>query len=295
MRIPRSLAVALIAGILAVVISWVPKVGQTAATQLQITETTSVELPGFIRSLGNLFGGGIRKAAAPTTETKTIALNRSRVDHADGTSSIVQCDLQRMVYIDNKAKTYYVIPFDTNAKQIISVMKTMSAPRGTQTHGSGDISVTVNETADAQTKVIAGQTAHHVVDDMSMRWTGTGDCANLSMSTHVDEWYTNNPVRLYCPLAMVPMKAAQQQMPRGAQGQCMSKFRVQSNVFGHPASRYPLDETMTMNLGSPNGGQSMSMGGVHTVVTQFATQPYDASLFDAPRGYTKVTAPSMGQ
>jgi len=290
---PRSLRFALAAGGLAVLIVLSTNAARTSPTQLRVSETTTVQMPGIVKALGGLFGGAMKQATAPQTETRVLSVNRSREDLADGSTQIVQCDLQRTIYVKNDTKQYYVVPFDAMVKQMVAasklVSKKMMTPSGSQVNGTGSMQVSLNETPDSQTKIIAGQTAHHVIQDVNIKFTGTGDCANFSTQMHNDLWYTSNPLRGYCPL--VPKISRQQaaQVRQGMHTQCMQQMNVAARTQGHPADRYPLDETLTMSM---NG---MALGGTHTVVNTLQTEPYNPSLFDVPAGYTQVPLPTSPQ
>jgi len=280
--IPRSLTIALIAGVATVFVASVPLAADTAGTQIVVNETITTQIPVLFL----LFGGGA--AARPVAATQTYSLKRSRVDDSDGTSTIQECDLQRTIYLDNKAKQYAIVPFSDYMKALaLASQQVQPAITPTTSPGpsTGGLKVTLNEQTDTQTKVIAGQTTHHVIQEVQIDKTGTGDCNSMNISMHNDVWYATNPLPGYCPLPPVQNKAAAQLSAKHIQGRCMQQLRASANVKGDLKTRFPLDETLKMSLGS------IGMGGSHTYVTSIATQPLNPSLFEIPTGYTQATPP----
>lgn len=289
----RFLTFALTAGFIAVFAAALPMLATGAmapATQIQYVTSTRVDLPGIVK----MFMHG----AGSTSETKTVSSIRTRDDNGD-TSTIVACDLKRVIHLDNKAKTYYSLTFDEMVQQMLAVQKAMASKvRGMQTpppsgtmppiKGSGDITLSVSDQPDGQTKTILGMTAHHDVETLSVKGTGTGDCASFSGSMTTEQWYIPNELpTLACSLPMPPALA---NMPRPgappnpmAGNPCMSKFNVEAHAKSH-ADRFALQESVTMNLG---GGHFTT----HTDITSYTKMPYDPKFFDVPAGYTQIQPP----
>jgi hypothetical protein len=293
----RLLPLALSAGIVAVVAAAIPFFASGAsapATQIQYTTQTHTDFPGMGVMKLFIHGGGA------TTTTRTLATNRSRDD--DGTlSTIMQCDLKRMIHLDNNAKTYYVLTFDELTAQMAAVQKAMANTAHTTVtpppasaapiEGSGGITISLNEQADSQTQTILGMTAHHVVTTMSMKGTGTGDCANFSMTMKTDEWYIPNELPALCKIPMPsgttsapnPQTAAQNPL---AGNPCLQKNKAEIDAKAHTGDRFALKQASTMTVSSAPGITT------HVDITQYQKMPYDPAFFDVPAGYTQVQAPA---
>lgn len=256
-------------------------------TQLRVTQTTTTEMPAFLKNFGNLFGtGSARQSAQPRAQTTIYSRLRSRQDHTDGTSLIVQCDLQRSLVVDPATKTYYAVSFDDAARSFVAMISGIQktfAPLMPQIHGSSTVKVTAKEQPDDKTRLIAGQKAHHVIQTVTLHITGTGDCPSGTMQVTSDEWYADNPLDAYCPLVPMQNPAALQNavqaLPMAA---CMGNIRAAADAKLASAKRFPLDQTTELG----------PLGKTHTVTSAFVVQPYDPSLFDAPAGYAQVAPPS---
>lgn len=295
-RRQRALPIFLIAGFVAVLATALPLFSSSLASppmQIRYTKVTSVKMPGIMRMFA-------RGAGAPTTETLTIGPTRVRTDNGD-TSQILQCDLKRIVHLDNKAKTYWVKTFDQmmtdmqNAlKSAQQKMKTASPqPQATATtlKGSGGMTIDVNDQPDSQTQTILGMTAHHIVETLTMKYAGTGDCKGTGELTFkTDQWYIPNEIQApACPI--VPRFTPAGGPPAGAGGPnmpCMANFRAQAGSHTHPADRFVLKEDLSMSMpgGAPLGGF-----GTHEEVTAYQKMAYDPALMDVPAGYAQVQAP----
>jgi hypothetical protein len=246
----------------------------------QYVSTTSVQMPGILKIF-------MHKAAADTTTTTTISPTRTRIDDGKGGSTIVQCDLRRIVTVDDNAKTYTVTDFDDMMKQLSTALAQAKAQaqakagESTSTiHGTGNTTVSFDEKPDSQTQVIAGMTAHHAVDTITITMQGTGDCPSGSQSMSMDVWFAPSPVKMSCPTKM----AAPQPAGGGHSGSpCMQNMMFQANTMRSSQARIPLKTTMSYAAGP------MSFGTTSTV-TSTKTIPYDPSFFDVPAGYTKVEA-----
>ncbi len=297
-RRPRALPVFLIAGLIAVAVTALPLFSSTSAapaTQVQYTRSTKINVPGVIK----MFMHGV---GAETRQTTTIGPERIRTDNgSDDTSYIVQCDLKRIVHLDNKAKTYWVKTFDQAQRDMDAALKAMAQkfkmaspapqPTGSPIQGKGTVTVDFNEQPDDQTQVIAGLTAHHVLDTVKLKFAGTGDCAGSGeLDFRSDEWYVKNelpsPTCPNAPKMTVPQGGPP--MPQGQGSPCMS-FQSAANSRTHPVDRFILKEDSSFGAGGHFGFST------HDEVTSYQTTPYDPKFLDVPAGYTQVQPPPMTQ
>ncbi len=241
---------------------------------LQYVTNSTVQLPGIMK----LFGGGKNMSSTSTT---TISAQRTRHDDGKGNTVIIQCDLKRMVNIDDNSKTYSVVNFDDMMNEMSAALKAAQAKTGSpapKINGSGNMTFSFDEKPDAQTQTIAGMTAHHAVDTLTMTSTGTGDCPNASFSMSMDVWFASSPIKMSCPMKM-PSAA-----PSGhAANPCMQSMMVQASNVRGSQGRIPLKTVISM----PMGPMTMT---TTEEVTSVKTIPYDASFFDVPAGYTKIDA-----
>jgi len=292
-KLPRSLVFGLCAGLLAVAAASSPRVVAGAQQQIQYTRTSHVDMPGIFR----LFGGG--KAESTTT---TVSATRQRTDNSNGTSDIVQCDLKRLIHLDNNAKTYYSVTFAQAEAAMAAAMARASAAAASQQHGttatpapiqgSGAFTLSLTTVNDPQTQTMFGMTAHHVIETITGTASGTGQCPSGTMSMTNDEWYVSKVVSLSCPLPRPPVPVLPA-MPGGAHGPganpCFGQFQAQAQGKAASGNRFALKQTSTLDMG---GGFKLT---THDDVTQYQVTPYDPSFFDVPAGYTQTSPPAMGR
>ena len=281
------------AGVLAVIIAApaahaVGAVGATGAgEELQYVTTTTLNMPGILKMMMG------HKADVPPTTT-TVSTSRTRNDDGRGNSVIVQCDLRRIININDNNKTYSVLDFDDAMKQATAAIAAAEAKAGTppptttKVNGTGSTTISMDEKTDGQTQVIAGVTAHHAIDTITISMTGTGDCPNMSQSMTDDLWYAESPVKMSCPTKLSPPA-----MPSGMGGKggnpCAQNLAFQANSLKSAQPRIVMKSTM----GLPGAKQAGFNVSTTTLVTSLKTQPYDPAFFDIPAGYTKVDASAM--
>jgi hypothetical protein len=288
----RPLPFALFAGVVAVIAAATPFYASGALapnTQLVYTKTTSAKLPGMLSMLGG----------KPTSETHAISAQRERTDNGN-TSQIMQCDLKRVVTMDNSAKTYYIMTFEQMKAAMQAAMaqayaKAGMSPPPTQApgpqpsiQGSGGITLSVNTVNDPNTQQMFGMTAHHVTETITGTANGTGQCPNGTMTMTNDEWYIPNDIKFSCPLPR-PQMPAMPKMPGGGPGgasrnPCLGTFNVQATGKAHTEDRFALKQDTTIDLGVKIT--------THEEVTKYQVGPYDATLFEPPAGYTQVPPPA---
>jgi hypothetical protein len=290
----RPLPFALSAGIVAVIAAALPFYASGALaphTQLVYTQTTKAVMPGVM----NLF-----VHAGGSSETTSISSSRERIDSGD-TSKIVQCDLKRIIHLDNNAKTYYVMTFDqmkaamqAEEAQAAAEMKhgyatAPPAPSSSPIQGSGGLTISVNTVNDPKTQQMFGMTAHHVTETFTGTANGNGQCPNGTLTLTNDEWYVPPQVTFSCPIAMPRPQMPVMAPPPGAHGgpksnPCMGSFQAQATGKANTDDRFALKQDTTIDLGVKIT--------THEEVTKYQVGPYDASLFDVPAGYSQVPIPA---
>jgi hypothetical protein len=276
------------AGILAIIVAAPAAHAVGAGEELQYVTTTNVNMPGILKMMMG------HKFDTPPSTT-TISTTRTRHDDGKGNTLIVQCDLRRIININDNTKTYSVVDFDDVMKQATAAMAAAQAkagtppPTATKINGTGSTTISMDEKTDDQTQVIAGLTAHHAIDTITISTTGTGDCPNMSQSMTDDIWYATSPIHMSCPTKLPPPPP----MPTGMGGQggnaCAQNLAFQANSVKAAQPRIVLKSTMGLPA-AQKAGFNMS---TTTLVTSLKTQPYDPAFFDIPAGYTKVDASAM--
>jgi hypothetical protein len=288
----RFLSFALFAGFATLVVAALPLFGAAPPpTQLQYIRTSKASMPGPMSMFVH---------PKATSETTTIGPTRMRTDDgSSNTSQIVQCDLKRIIHVDNNAKTYWSMTFDqmkaamaASEAQMQAQMKgrtpppAQSGPAQPPIEGSGGLTLSVDTVNDPNTRQIFGMTAHHVTETISGTANGTGQCPSGTLTLTNDEWYVANPVTFSCPLPRMqppPPPPAPQGGPKGA-NPCLASFQFQASGKAHTTDRFALIQDTTINMGIKIT--------THEEVTKYETQPYDPSFFNPPAGYSQVQAPS---
>jgi len=263
------------------VVAAVPLAHARAATNAYpYVTTTSMHMPAIISMFMH--------KKVDSTSTTTIGPTRTRVDASDGTSTIIACDTQQMINIDNNKKTYSASSFDDLMKKMSADMnaalaKSKNGSPPPAVNGTGDVTVSFDEKPDTQTAVIAGITAHHAVDTVTIATTGTGECAKaMSTSMSFDIWYAPLPYKMSCPVR--PKMQAMPQPQGGSASPCMQNFQIQANQKA-TGGRLALRTTTSFGM----KGQEIT---TTTEVKSAGLIPYNASFFEPPAGYAKVDPPS---
>lgn len=285
----RFLSFALVTGLCALIAAAIPILAPAATqTMIEYTKTTQAKMPGAMSMFVH---------PSATSETHYVSQTRERTDTGN-TSEIIQCDLKRIIRVDNGAKTYYTMTFaqiqaqmQAATQQYYSQMHQTPPPQqpnGQPIEGSGGFTLSVNTVNDPNTQQLFGMTAHHVTETITGTSTGTGQCPNGSMSMTNDEWYVPNQTSFSCPMPrpQIPSMPAQKgPRPPGAAGNpCFSSFQFQASGKAHTDDRFALKQDTTLDLGVKIT--------THEEVTKYQVSPYDPSVFDVPQGYTQVQPPS---
>lgn len=201
-----------------------------------------------------------RYTSAGQTSENTIYTHgqRQRMEVADQAALIQQPDLQRVVDIDNKAKTYEIVPVsDGNVAASASV------------RSGGVVTTTTTITDTGERKQMFGYEARHLKTVM-LREPGPGACDAKKQRVEADGWY----IDLEVPKAQSPESTAT------APGGCRDEYRAQQSGNGKPG--YPLQYTLT-TADDNDKPVTVAMQVVDLVVT-----PQDPALFEIPAGYREV-------
>ncbi len=195
-----------------------------------------------------------------------------------GTTTIVQCDLKRIITINTCNKTYMVSPMDVMAAPP-SPGAAMAA-EGAADSGApqkGGVLTIVNQYIDTKERQkMFGLEARHVKTTMAME-PSPDACSKQSMKMEKDGWYVSLSPQFTCDAGM--HRYAAMGGGHGARPSCRDTVRMKGGM-GNPG--FPLKETTTMMM----EGHPFTMT---EEVTELSTANLNPALFDVPQGYREVS------
>jgi len=206
--------------------------------------------------------------------TTTIAPARTRMD-VDNVSTIVQCDTQQVIVLDNTDKIYSVRSFSDSLKDADngSPFGPFGTPDATQQ--------TVEPQPDDGTETIAGLLSHH---DLITAPGGFG-------TAKTDLWYADVPMMNACASAPQLTDAGVVAATAIGQGSVRIPLRsVQWSELGYSAPAPPLPSPASSAAPVSYHDPMLETPGIAWIETTSVTRlPYDASSFDVPAGYALAT------
>jgi hypothetical protein len=134
--------------------------------------------------------------------TTYIKGSRQRTEQSVGMglAMVNQCDLKRMIQLNDKAKTYMVISTEPQNPTAPSAPEQPSAK--TQKSGEvkkgGIVTYTTTVTDTGERKQILGLTARHIKSSLTVESTPEA-CNQSKMKIETDGWYVDFKDSLYCP------------------------------------------------------------------------------------------------
>ena len=241
---------------------------------------------------------GVAEVQSEAVMTTVSALRR-RID--DGNVTIlVQCDLGRLVTIDNAAHTYSVKTFDELAAEGAAAVA--SAQSGTEAMSANCKApkATVDHSSDDQTDTIAGVTAHHKIETTIYTFPegcvpkpdkarGIPDMSQQKWIT--DRWYGTSSIPNQGALPVAgndrdPQAASTFEIPlRVVRKVDMGQMQSQLDAQVKSMASNPMVQSSGMLDVMSHLSDMMRF----TTETQSVKQiPYDASSFEIPAGYTQT-------
>ena len=210
-------------------------------------------------------------AGGQTTESLILTKgNRQRLEFGKDAVLIQQCDLKRTLQLDEKSKTYFVLP---NPGSLAP-----PPPSPGQTAGEATVNTTVTDTG--ETKPWFAYTARRVKTKVETV-PGPVSCQRQPATVETDGWYIDLPgVHTSCSI-----DAAAQAGP-GAAPSCTDKIKF--NQAGKAKLGFPVAYTITSTLEGKTESIAME-------VTELdAKSPLADALFDAPADFADVNAKKPG-
>lgn len=193
-------------------------------------------------------------------------------------ATILQCDKQRMLQVNDKCKVYMVTPLAAEEEPAApgkGKSQPAAQPAKSTTKG-GVVTYTTTMTDTKERKTMLGYPARHIKSSMSAE-SSPDACTKTSMKSETDGWYADLSVGLTCSRASArPTNPMAMEKP-----DCQDQFRMKR--VGGGRLGYPLQQTMTMH--TENGDFTMS-----TEAEEISKETLDAGLFDVPADYQEVTS-----
>ncbi|HKS26627.1 MAG TPA: hypothetical protein VJS44_02350 [Pyrinomonadaceae bacterium] len=208
-----------------------------------------------------------------TTMTTYIKGARQRIEGV-GYITIYQCDLKRMIQINDKTKSYLVTPFSgaSGAAAASSGQQKSGAKRG------GVVTYTTTATDTGERKEILGMKARRVKSKMVVQ-SSEGACNSMNMEMETDGWYIDMPGGQNCQSQTASTYDT-------GQSDCVDEVRYKTE--GYANTGYPASATTTIKFNMGEGAPSIPSSTSTQEVTEISTSALEQSLFEVPAGYKEV-------
>jgi hypothetical protein len=220
-----------------------------------------------------------KSAASGQSMTSTTYIKGARQrTEGMGYTSIYQCDLKRVIQINDKTRSYVIMPTDDGAAAK-GVSSTGSASAGRR---GGIITYTTTTTDTGERKQMLGLTARHLKSKTVVE-ASEGACTPMNMEMETDGWYVDLPGGLSCAMD----ESGAPKFPV-EQSDCVDEVRFKS--VGTAKLGYPVMTTtqMKFNMGAADSGVNLPTSSSTQEVIEISTAKLDAALFDIPAGYREV-------
>jgi hypothetical protein len=211
------------------------------------------------------------------TSTTYIKGARQRTEGM-GYTSIYQCDLKRMIQINDKRRTYFIAPLgDAAGSKGANAQKS-----GAHTRRGGVVTYTTTIMDTGERKQMLGLTARHLKTKTVIA-ASEGACSPMNMEMETDGWYIDLPGGLSCATD----GSAAPQFPVD-QSDCVDEVRFKTE--GTAKTGYPVMTTtkMKFNAGADSPATNIPTSSSMQEVVDLSNGTLDAALFDIPAGYTEV-------
>jgi hypothetical protein len=219
-------------------------------------------------------------AAGDKTTTSTVLMHgqRQRVSYESAFASIQQCDLHRMVQLNNVTRVYYEMPDPVPAPISTTPPATPKATPAGEKHKGGRITYTTSVVDTGETKDTFGFTARHLKTTV-VKESSPDACDKRPEKVEIDGWYIDVPDTIACmgqPSADREIRIDQ-------------KDATCSDVVTYvrpPASKaYPVSYTMVTTSGT-DAPLTTKMEATDIKRTTTGPEP-----FDIPPDYIPVNSP----
>lgn len=219
----------------------------------------------------------LKMKSGESTKGNTMYIKGSRQRmESEGATILTQCDLKRMVYLNDKARTYLIMPMDGSAAGQTATAATPQQPQQpVKTRKGGIVTTTSTVTDTGQRKEIMGFTARRIKTVMVTE--STPDACNPSKTRmETDGWYIDLEYQFSCGDGQGAAA-----MASGSRPECADEHRFKQ--IGTAKLGFPLMVTTTFF--GEDGRQSFTS---NMEVEELSRATLDAALFEIPAGYTEA-------
>jgi hypothetical protein len=250
--------------------SWGRKFMKSASLMLALFCSASIVLADAKITTRSAAGG------QSFTSTTYIKGARQRTEGM-GYTSIYQCDLKRMIQINDKTRSYLIMPVGGEDKS------GGASPQRSVTNRrkGGVVTYTTTVTDTGERKEMFGLTARHLKTKTVIE-ASEGACSPMNMEMEADGWYVDLPGGLSCAT-----DGGTPQFPV-EQGDCVDEVRYKT--VGTTKPGYPIMTTtrMKFNTGADSPAVNIPTSSSTQEVVDYSTARLDAALFEIPAGYKEV-------
>ena len=191
-------------------------------------------------------------------------------------ATILQCDKQRMLQVNDKCKVYMVTPLAAEEEAAPGKGKSQPAaqPAKSTTQG-GVVTYTSVMTDTKERKTMLGFPARHIKSSMTAE-SSPEACMKTSMKSETDGWYADLSLGLNCSRASARPPSMNMEKP-----ECQDTVRMKR--VGAARLGYPLQQTATIH--TENGDFTST-----TEALEISKDTLDDGLFDVGDDYREVSS-----
>ena len=247
--------------------AWGRKFIRSATLMLALFCSASITLADMKITTKSSSGG---QAVTSTTYIKGA---RQRTEGL-GYTTIYQCDLKRMIQINDKTKSYLITPLGATDNSVVAARQ----PASTSARRGGVITYTTTSTDTGERKEILGMKAGRIKSKTVVE-ASEGACNTMNMEMETEGWYTDLAAELNCSAQ------GASSLPSG-ESDCVDEVRYKTAGLANPG--HPLMTTTTIRFNMGAGGAAIPPSTSTQEVTDISTTTLDRALFEAPAGYREV-------
>jgi hypothetical protein len=191
-----------------------------------------------------------------------------------GFTTIYQCDLKRMIQLNDKNRTYLITPFaGTDASRGANPQRP-----GAKARKGGVITYHTTNVDTGERKQLLNLTAKHFRSKTVVE-ASEGACTSMNMLMETDGWYVDLPASQSCPT-----DGSANGSPAD-QSDCVDEVRYLTD--GPTNTGYPVMTTTRIKFNTDAAVNLPTAESTQEVI-DLSTVKLDAALFEIPAGYTEV-------
>jgi hypothetical protein len=191
-------------------------------------------------------------------------------------ATILQCDKQRLLQVNDKCKVYMVTPLAAEEEPAAAGKgKSQPAAQSAKSTQGGVVTYTSVMTDTKERKTMLGFPARHIKSSMTAE-SSPDACTKASMKSETDGWYADLSLGLNCSRASARPPSMNMEKP-----DCQDEVRMKR--VGGARLGYPLQQTSTIH--TENGDFTST-----TEALEISKDTLDDALFDVAADYREVTS-----